>query len=110
MSARKSKDRQRGAVGAAEFAQVLAKEMAEIHQFEKWLRDKDADELDLVSFNIRAPKDDPGDYLVVIRCWVEGRQMVGFHGGETFVEVVLGAIRRLKNDNLRWKEDQYASS
>jgi hypothetical protein len=110
MSEKTSKNRQRGALGAAAFAQVLAKEMAEIHQFEKWLRDKDPDELDLVSFNVRSPKEDTGDYLVIVRCWVQGRQMVGFHGGETFVEVVLGAIRRLKNDNLRWKEDQYGTS
>jgi hypothetical protein len=46
--------------------------------------------------------------LLVMKAYdVDGRPVVAFHAGNNVLDVLAGAMRRLRNGSLKWKEDQY---
>lgn len=56
-------------------------------------------------------KCDPADelgVLVVVKGITDDGYVICFHRGETIVEALQGASRRVKNHTAKWKEDQYA--
>lgn len=44
--------------------------------------------------------------LVIVKCRIEGRPFVGFHGADTFEDAMSGAMERIMNNDMKWREDQ----
>lgn len=64
----------------------------------------------LTELRIRCdPSDDQG-VLVVVKGYTEKGYVVAFHRGETVVEALVGAARRVSNHTLKWREDEYAGN
>lgn len=98
----------KGIRGAVAYQAELAKQMSELYQYQHWMESLDEDEFDFVSLTMRGPKEEGGEFLAVVRAWVAGEQMVGFHGGSSLIECFLGVSRRMKNGSMKWKADEYA--
>ncbi len=81
-----------------------------LYQAEARLASADADGLTVKGVTIRVPKDHGEDYLVTFRARVDGTDCVAFHGAMSFAEAVTGALRRLYNRSLKWREDEYSDS
>lgn len=57
-------------------------------------------------------KCDPADemgVLVIIKGITDDGYVICFHRGDTIVEAVTGAVRRVKNRTAKWKADEYAN-
>lgn len=61
----------------------------------------------LASMRVRIPSEDEGEYLIVLKARQEGRAVVGFHAADTFAEAVMGALNRLRNKSIKWRDDEY---
>ena len=76
-------------------------------------RYRDIDHLDaptLLEIRVKCdPADDMG-VLIVVKALSDDGPVVAFHRGESVVEAIQGASRRLKNHTLKWREDGYANS
>jgi len=64
-------------------------------------------EVDVKRISVTMPDMERGDYMVYVSAYVDGKKMVAFHGGATFSEAIVGAIDRLANRSLKWREDKY---
>lgn len=62
---------------------------------------------EIQELRIRLPQDDGQGYLVVIKALSEKGKIVGFHDGTTLTDALLGALRRLKQGNVRFKPDEW---
>jgi len=49
-----------------------------------------------------------GETMVVISAIVDNVPVVGFHRAEGAREALAGALNRLHNGDIKWKEDEYA--
>lgn len=61
----------------------------------------------LVSIRVRAPNEKSSEWLVVLTVEAENSRVVAFNSGQTMVEALCGTAHRLRNGNLKWKEDSY---
>lgn len=61
------------------------------------------------SFTVRPPKEDDGDWMVVVRADVDNTPSVGFVSARDLSEVVALTTRKLLNGSVKWMEDQYAN-
>ena len=98
----------KGVKGGIAFTEELARQMADVLVFQRYLDKSEGDEFELISIRFRAPQDENGDWLGVCKAWVDGKQMIGFSSGASFNEVLLSVVRRIVNKSLRWKDDSYA--
>lgn len=98
----------KGIRGQLAYQAELANQMSEFVLYQSWIDKLDEDEFTLKSITIRAPQGEGSDYLVIVRAWVDDQQVVGFNGGTTIVEALVGFMRRHKNKTMRWKVDEYA--
>ena len=64
--------------------------------------------VDVTAMRIKMPVEEGNDYFVIVQARVEGVASVGFHGSDTFAEAVVGALNRLYNGSISWREDEYA--
>lgn len=65
------------------------------------------EELEVVGMSVKLPEYAGGDYLVTVRAFKGGVAVVAFHGSDQFADVVRGAIARLENGSMRWRDDNY---
>ena len=49
---------------------------------------------------------DEGDILVVIKRESEGEKEIAFHSADTMAEAMSGALSRIGNGSLKWREDK----
>ena len=68
----------------------------------------DENDCTVMAIRIRFPGHEKDDFLVTTKAAIEGKQMVAFHGADTFQEALVGTLNRLYNKSMQWKEDQYA--
>jgi hypothetical protein len=61
----------------------------------------------VLSMSLRVPELDGEDWLVTVRAYQEARRVVGFHAAPTFSEAVVGALNRLENGSMKWKDDAF---
>lgn len=86
----------------------LVKNAQYFQRFEKLTAQLFDNDCELVSLTIKLPTEEDGEYLVVVRSFVNGKKMVGFHGANTFMEALRGLITRLENHSIKWRKDKYA--
>jgi len=60
---------------------------------------------ELVDIRLKAPSDEGGEWLVVIRASFEGTRYVGFHSSFRPEEAVRGAVNRVLNGQMKWREE-----
>jgi len=65
---------------------------------------------ELYEVRIKCDPGDPEGVLVILKALAESGYVIGFHRGETIVEALTGASRRLQNHTLKWRVDEYASN
>jgi len=74
--------------------------------FEARVAQLDEEGVGMVSFTVRMPTHDKPDVLVVLRGVTDAGSVVGFHGAATVWEALNGALERVYNRSMKWKEDQ----
>lgn len=57
-------------------------------------------------YEVRGRKRDDGTgVLLTIKARYEGNKIIGWHGGDTFVEALAGAGKKLAAGAMKWRED-----
>jgi hypothetical protein len=92
---------------AANYARAMVRLAEAITDFERQADRLSESDLLITSMTIRCPGFDRGDYLLVLRGTTPDGAVVAFHNAPTLWETLEGAVNRLKNGSLKWKEDQY---
>jgi len=64
---------------------------------------------EVYGMSIRVPTERGAEYLVTIRVRIDHTYKVGFSSASSFFEAVRGALARLENKSMRWKDDEYAN-
>jgi hypothetical protein len=75
--------------------------------FEKRMESLAEEGIVLTGFSVRLPSEDKPDVFVVIRAATDTAKLVGFHGAPTLIEAIPGALERLYNRSIKWREDNY---
>lgn len=66
--------------------------------------------VELSGLTIRAPKEEGGEILVVLRGLdEEGAAVVAFHSAFSLDEALVGVENRLANGSLKWRIDEWAN-
>lgn len=61
------------------------------------------------SMTLKFDPDDEQGCLAVVRGYKPGGYVVAFHRESTVWECLVGVSKRLANNSLKWKEDEYAN-
>lgn len=62
----------------------------------------------LKGFSVKAPPEERGEYLLVLRGLdPEGVPVVSFTSATTLEECFRSAVARMRNGQMRWREDEY---
>lgn len=69
----------------------------------------DAYGLFLTGIKLRYPRQAYGETLVVLTAVLDNTPVVAFHRAENAFDALSGALSRLHNDELKWKEDELAA-
>lgn len=65
-------------------------------------------EIEFRGLTLRPPQVQSGEWLCVMKGFDhEGGAVVAFHSARTGAEALAGAINRMANGKLTWKEDQF---
>lgn len=70
-----------------------------------WMFKEDAMGMRILSIRVQTRGNSGGEKLVVVKAQHEGRAYVGFHSSETAEDAILGALDRVRNADLKWRED-----
>lgn len=73
-----------------------------------WVGVPSGDGSRITELRLRAARAPGEDCLVIVKMLSDGRRWVAFHGAENPSDALRGALERLKNDQLQWKQDKYA--
>jgi hypothetical protein len=61
------------------------------------------------AINLKCDPDDEQGVLAILRGYKPDGYVVSFHREDTVWECLVGVSKRLANNSLKWKEDEYAS-
>lgn len=67
------------------------------------------DDIRVSRFSVKVPLYEGGEFLIVITAMAGGRGVVAFHSSPGFSDSVRGALARLENRSVSWKDDEYAN-
>lgn len=60
----------------------------------------------ITGISVRAPKERGDDFLITLRGEDgAGARVVAFHGSPDLLDAVRGAVNRIMNGSLKWRED-----
>lgn len=76
--------------------------------FEHTTRKYSEDGMTLLSFTVRLPEVQGGEYLLIARVQNGTERLVCFRSGDFLAEVLAGFIRALQYGTLKLREDRYA--
>ena len=91
------------------FQELLLRDAETFHSMEKTADALFEQGVEIVSIRVRFPVGEGGGYLGVVKAVGPDGAKIGFHDGTTFVEVVLGIIRRLQQNSMKWRDDEHAT-
>ncbi len=60
----------------------------------------------LTELRIKCDPDDDQGVLVILKGYVGAQWMIAFHRDATFSDAIRGAGNRLRNGDLKWREDK----
>lgn len=75
--------------------------------FERRIEQLDEEGVQLRRLSIRLPTEEKPDYLITIGAVGETSDIVAFHGGVSLAEALRGALERIYNRSLKWRDDEY---
>lgn len=64
-------------------------------------------ELDITEIRVKKPKADGEGVMIIVKATEEGQTFVGFHSADSAGEALKGALERVQNRTLKWREDHY---
>jgi len=64
------------------------------------------DGLTMREIRIRVPQAEGDDYMVVVKATAGGHPFVAFHAAAEAHEALKGAIERIANGHMKWREDR----
>jgi hypothetical protein len=81
--------------------EALAHLGAEMQGYRQW-------QVHVTGLSVRGPKAQGDEFLVTVRAVdAEGKKWVGFNSAMELHDAITGAIVRVQNDTMRWKEDTW---
>lgn len=109
MSKRKSeRDVDGNAMASAVAVQrEMVRTAEKLYRMEELLDKLFEEDQEVLRIAVQCPDGDRDDYMVYVTGLVDGKRCVAFHGGATFREALIGAIDRMSNRSLKWREDKY---
>lgn len=75
-------------------------------QLDEWMVTVDTQGMRITNIRVRSPIEGSGDFLVVVKARIEGRPYVGFHSATTAEDGLIGALERVRNNDLKFREDK----
>lgn len=72
---------------------------------EDWMIQEDSQGMVIDTITVRHGRDRGMEPLVVVKARFEGRAYVGFHSASDPEAAIVGALERIKNQQLKWRED-----
>lgn len=63
------------------------------------------DGTEIHELRLRAPTEEGGDWLLVCKGTVDTQRLVAFHGAGSLGEALRGGYERLRNGQMKWRED-----
>lgn len=109
MSKKSQQDAPGNAIGSAQaMQQVMSRIGVALTRFEVVRENADERGVYLLGLSARLPNLPGEEVLIVLRGQTDVGAVVAFHSASTFAEAISGAITRLDNGSLKWKEDTYA--
>lgn len=73
---------------------------------DEWMMDIDTQGMQITNIRVRSPLEGHGEFLVIVKARFEGRPYVGFHSAASVEDGLIGALERIRNNDLKWREDQ----
>jgi hypothetical protein len=91
----------------ADEAAVARRVLRALRRWDRHLETEMSDGLTITEIRIRAAREPGGEMLVTIKAQTsDGQRFVGFHGAFTLEEAMRGALERIDNATLKWREDR----
>jgi hypothetical protein len=60
----------------------------------------------ITEIRVRGPKNGSPEIMVIVKAEVDGTLFVGFHSADTYGDALKGALERIQNGQLKWREDK----
>lgn len=73
---------------------------------DSWMREEDMQGMVIDQIVIRNGRDRGDEPLVIVKARFEGRKYVGFHSATDVEAAVQGALERVRNQDMKWREDR----
>lgn len=89
------------------YQQELINQAQQLIRFEGMIERLDSNDVEVQGLSIRLPRTEGEDYLITVRGVVSGQRSVCFHAGITLAAALRGALARMENNTVRWKDDGY---
>jgi hypothetical protein len=64
-------------------------------------------EVDITEVRVKKPKEPNGQVMVVVKARDEDTAYVAFHSADSGADALKGALERIQNKQLKWREDHY---
>jgi len=60
----------------------------------------------ILELRVKRAGDDGSESLVIVKAAVDGQRYVAFHAASNASEAIRGAVDRITNADIKWKEDK----
>lgn len=85
----------------------LARAGGQILMMNRWLDGERALGVRILSLKLRLPTEARPECVVVVSGYKDGTYLVGFHSADMPAEAIRGAVARVENGTMVWRNDQY---
>lgn len=92
---------------AAAFDRELIKFALVIYRAQDVLERLFEEDIWVQRISISMPNDQRPDYMAYVSAVQGGKKIVGFHGGASLHECLLGTMNRLANGSMKWNPDKW---
>lgn len=93
---------------AQNYARAMIRHGEAIEYMERICDNYFEEDIEVDSLRVRAPREEGGEWLTIVKAWHGDKPMVAFHSAMSFAEALVGTLNRMKNKTLRWKDDEHA--
>lgn len=73
---------------------------------EDWMLQEDTQGMTITEVRTRVGTGSGGLFLTIVKATFEGRPYVGFHSADTPEDAIRGALERIRNTDMKWREDK----
>lgn len=95
-------------VGEAQaWVRQQVKQLEAVARLDGLLDTSDERGVSIEGISVRCPNYEREGWLLVIRARTDEGAVVAFHDAPTFLEACVGLSNRIRNNSLKWREDEY---